>query len=488
MSTFDGIGPRRANRPPEAMPTQAPEWTAQSVQQPEVIDIPAAAEPVFEYRKPKQHSRRRQVVGGVAVIIGMLLVGVVGKTMLATQKVITRNAVGGAPALAGDVDPTKLKGEGDGRINLLLLGIGGAGHEGANLSDTMIVASIDPRTKDVAMLSLPRDLWVPIPGYGSAKINAAHAYGERKKNAGGGPALAKETVSKLLDIPIHYYGRIDFNGFKRGIDGIGGVNVVVEKDLYDPSYPADRGSGYNPFSIKAGARHLNGATALKYVRCRHGSCGNDFGRAARQQQVLLAFRDKVLSLSTLTNPAKLSGLIDLVGSSARTDMQLSEIRKLAELVKDIDPSKMTSKVLDNSPNGLLVSGNVNGAYVERPRSGNWDEIRQYVHGIFVDGYIKEEAAGIEIQNGTGRDGVAGAVSKMLKTYNYHVVKTSTAANQNYPKTIIYDYTGGKKPYTIGYLEARFKVKAQPATRQEGDSDIKIVVGADWRPSSVNIGR
>jgi polyisoprenyl-teichoic acid--peptidoglycan teichoic acid transferase len=468
-------GPRLVRRP--LVGTQ----TAQASNGPAIsAETQAPESVVFEYHKPKQISRRRQVLVGAGVIAGMLLVGVVGKTILATQKVITRNAVGGAPALAGEIDPTKLRGEGDGRINILMMGIGGSGHEGANLSDTLIVASIDPRTKDVAMLSLPRDLWVPIPGFGSGKINAAHAYGESRKVEGGGPALAKLTISKLLDLPIHYYARIDFNGFKKGIDAVGGVDVVVEKNLHDPQYPADKGWGFAPFSLKAGPQHLNGAMALRFARCRHGSCGNDFGRAARQQQLLVAFRDKVLSLPTLTSPSKMGALLDTVGSSARTDLQVSELWKLMEIMEGIDGSKVVSKVLDNSPDGLLVSGNIGGAYVELPRTGNWEEIRGYVHGIFADAYIKEEAAKIEVQNGTRREGLANTVAKLLKVYNYNVVKTATAANQDYPQTVIYDYSGGKKSYTLSYLENRFGVKAQRAEAVAGDPDIRIVVGANYK--------
>src|SRR5664279_3282734 len=151
-------------------------------------------------------------------------------------KHIIGKSSGGAPGLLGTVDLTKLKGEGDGRVNILVMGIGGAGHDGPNLSDTMMVMSLDPKTKDVAMLSIPRDLYVKIPGHGSGKINAANAY--------GGPALAEQVVENVIGVPIHYYAVMDFSGFKQAVDAVGGVDINVAAPLYDPEFPCDNDRGY----------------------------------------------------------------------------------------------------------------------------------------------------------------------------------------------------------------------------------------------------
>lgn len=469
----------RSNTSESAPAPELNTWEARPV-----LDVPTTNEPVFEYHKPlNRKSHRKQIALAGAGLAAFVLLFLGGKVMMATKKIITSNAGSSAPALAGEVDPTKLKGEGDGRINLLLMGIGGAGHEGPNLTDSMMVVSIDPRTKDVAMLSLPRDMWVPIPGYGSGKINAAHAYGESNKYPGGGPALAKLTVSKLFDMPIHYFARVDFAGFKKAVDAVNGVEVKVEKDIHDPLFPCDNEKGgYCRFDVTAGLRQMNGVMALRYARSRETT--SDFDRANRQQQIILALRQKALALSTLTNPTRISGLIDVVGSHARTDLQMSEIRKLAELAKDIDTTKVINKVLDTSPNGLLVDSNRGGAYVQVPKTGNYDQIREYVHSIFVDSYIKDEAATLEVQNGTRREGLAGTVAATLKNYNYNVVSTATAANQDHSKTIIYDYSGGKKPYTIRYLENRFKTKAVTAAPGPDDKQVKIILGADYKPTTL----
>lgn len=429
---------------------------------------------------------------GVLLVTALLVAVVAGvtiKAVMASQRIVTKNNGGGAPALQGDIDPTKLKGEGDGRINILLLGVGGGNHNGGTLSDTIMVASIDPVNKTVAMLSIPRDLYVKIPGYGYGKINTA--------NSAGGPELAKEVVGQVLDLPIHYYMQADFAGFKQAVDAVGGVDINNTTKLYDPEYPCDNDRGYCTFNLPIGQYHLDGQTALKFARCRHGSCGNDFGRAARQQQLLVALRDKALKASTLTNPVKLSGLIDSVGDHVRTDLQIKELQKLATIVKDIDISKATNKVLDNGPDGLLVSGD--GKYagagsILLPRAGDFDysEIQELAHSIFVDGYIEKEKAVISLENATAKDGFGGLVAKQLTAYSYDINEVTTAPETQATSTII-DYSNGKKPYTVKYLEDRFHVKAVRQTRPTlvdgttSDTDIVIIVGSDYRVTSAATG-
>lgn len=424
----------------------------------------------------------------IASVMGLFLLagGFFGiKLALAANQILSESTNSGAPALLGDVDPTMLAGEGDGRINILLLGVGDSGHEGGNLSDTMMVASLDPRTKDVAMLSIPRDLYVKIPGRGQQKINAANTYG---------PDVAKSVVSKMLDLPIHYYIQTDFSAFKQAIDAVGGVDIVVEEALRDQSYPCDKNPGRScGYYQAAGRHHMNGNQALKYVRCRKGNCGNDFGRAMRQQEVMIALREKATEASTLSNPVKLSKLIDAAGKNVKTDLSLNEIQKLALIAKDVNTSKIAKHVLNEGEEGLLMSGNgmfVGAGYILIPKAGafNFSEIQDLAHGIFADGYIKSEDAAIQVHNGTYVNGLAGLVAKTLKGRGYNVLEPMSADKQTYNKTLIYDYSGGKNPYTINYLEKRFKTKAVRATRPEGSvpqagektADIKIIVGSDFK--------
>lgn len=344
------------------------------------------------------------------------------------------------------------------------------------------------------MLSIPRDLYVKIPASSKSnaqygKINAANAY--------GGPELAARVVSNVIGVPIHYYILVDFSGFRSAIDAVGGIDIDVPTAIYDPSYPCDneRG-GYCPFRIAAGPQHMDGAVALRYARSRKTT--SDFDRAARQQLVISALRAKALELSTLTNPVKLTGLIDALGSHVKTDIQPKEITKLASLAKDIDTTKMPQKVLDTDSKDALLVGGVNiidgAGYIEVPKIGNFNytDIQDLVKNIFVDHYITDENALIEVQNGSGIPGAAGALVKSLQAAHYNV-GDPVNAEDHYTSTIIYDYTGGKKPYTVNYLEKRFNVKVQKGTAPTPTVDangaavpapqIRIIIGSDYKTSS-----
>jgi LCP family protein required for cell wall assembly len=333
-------------------------------------------------------------------------------------------------------------------------------------------------------LSIPRDLYVKIPGHGTGKINGA--------NSDGGPLLAEKVVSNIIGVPIHYYIQVDFSGFKQAIDAVGGVDVTVTKTLSDNFYPCDDTSknkfGYCPIYFKAGTQHLNGTKALQFARSRETT--SDFDRAARQQQVIIALRQKALEASTLTNPIALGSLIDAVGSHVKTDMQLSDMKKLALIAKEVDTTKVVTKVLSTGPEGLLVEDGpyvpTGFGYIEVPAAGtfNYADIRDLVKSIFTDHYITSEAARLEVQNGSGVSGVAGTVVKSLKAAHY-VVNDPLNAPDKYTKTVIYDYSGGKKPYTINYLEQRFGVKAQRATAPvmaDGSTppEIRIIIGSDYK--------
>ena len=455
-------------------------------------------EPVFVYHKPKRaRGGLLRAMRWLALVVLILVVSTVGwfgyKAVNAAQSIFAKSN-GGAPGLAGLLDVTKLKGEGDGRVNVLVLGIGGQGHEAPNLSDTMMVISFDPKTKDAAMLSIPRDLYVKIPSgtktreqYG--KINAANVY--------GGPELAAKTVANVIGVPIHYYVLIDFSGFRQAIDAVGGVDINVPTAIYDPDYPCDneRG-GYCALRIKAGLQHMDGTVALRYARSRKST--SDFDRAARQQLVIAALRQKALQLSTLTNPVKLSQLIDAVGSHIKTDIQANELNKMAAIVKDIDPAKMVQKVIDTDSKDALLVGGVNiiagAGYIEVPKIGNFNytDIQDFVKNVFADHYLIDENAKLEIQNGSGIPGMAGSVVKSLQAAHYNVGDPVNAPD-HYTATVIYDYTGGKKPYTLNYLEQRFKVKAQrmsaptPTVDANGVTvpapQIRIILGSNYKAIS-----
>jgi len=233
------------------------------------------------------------------------------------------------------------------RVNVLLLGIDERiSEQGPWRTDTMIVLTVDPATRTAGMLSIPRDLWVSIPGFEENRINTAHFLGDLQAYPGGGPALAKKTTQRNLGIPIHYYVRINFVGFEKVIDTIGGVDIDVPQDINDPKFP-DSGFGYDPLYIPAGQHHMDGRLALKYARTRHGS--SDFDRIRRQQQVIMAVHDRVMQLGLLPRLLpRLPQLVDSMSDAIQTDMPLGELWALGQLAREIDRDHIKGRAIDQS--------------------------------------------------------------------------------------------------------------------------------------------
>ena len=363
----------------------------------------------------------------------------------------------------------------------------GPGHQGGNLADSIIIASIDPFSKEMGMLSLPRDLWVTIPEYGENKINAAHAFGEDYDYPGGGVALMERTIEEALDIPIHYYVRIDFKGFTQAVNTVGGIEVVLDEPVYDPNF--DWEFGPNALNLPAGPNQLDGTTALLLSRAR-GASGigigvsrGDFGRSDRQRDILIALKDKVLSVGTFANPAKVASLISTAGSHARTNLQISEILRVYELISDIPSDKIVSYGLDNSPDNYLRSSvSSAGASIQVPKAGNFSEIRKFVQEIFTDGYIKSENASIDVLNGSRVAGSATEVSNLLQIYGYNVALIGDAPASSYSGNVIYDLSQGAKPFTKQLLQKRLDAQVLPANQLPSSvqslSDFVIIIGND----------
>ncbi len=392
-------------------------------------------------------------------------------------------------ATAGD---RPLEGESEGRINVLLLGIGGEAHEGGQLSDTIIVASIDPAKSKLGLLSLPRDLVVAIPGVGWQKINAAHAYGAASSpdTAGAGAALAKETIENTSGQEIHYYIKLDFEGFTKVVDALGGIRVDVPVAFTDASYP-DENFGYAPVHFDAGWQTFTGEQALKYVRSRHGTegQGTDFSRAARQQQILEALLARVSALSTLLNPNKLLALSDIIGTHIETDMELWQLLRLYDIGKNISTGAVTQVVLSNEAGGLLVADtNEEGTYLLRPRLGaaDFSEIQAAAQNILGSGAqasreIRDAGLRIAIQNGTAREGLAAATSQKLQTLPYRVTEVSNAEKQDYERTVIYKLSSQAKEEDISLIRQALNANVAPAVPDfllEVDADVVIIVGTD----------
>jgi LCP family protein required for cell wall assembly len=212
-----------------------------------------------------------------------------------------------------------------GRTNILLLGMGGEGHDGGDLTDSMLFISLNISSSSATIISIPRDIWVPSM---EAKINTAYHYGNERRT-GGGLALAKSAVSETLGVPVHYAIALDFQGFVKAIDALGGIDVMVEHTFDDYKYPIPgmetaipESARYEHIHFDAGLMHMDGTTALKFARSRHalGDEGTDFARGVRQAKIITSFRDKSLSTSTIFSSETLSNLKSSITSSIDSDI------------------------------------------------------------------------------------------------------------------------------------------------------------------------
>ncbi len=402
-------------------------------------------------------------------------------------------------------------GQQDDRINILLLGIGGPGHDGAYLSDTNIILSIKPSTKQVSMVSVPRDLSVKIPGHGVRKINNANAFGEAAQSGNGGE-YARKIFEETFGISIPYYARVDFTAFKELIDAIGGVNLDVERSFVDSSYPGENDS-YQTVIFDAGPQHMNGDRALIFSRSRHGSNGegSDFARAKRQQMVLAAFKKKLLSTETFLNPLTLQKIVSSLSQHIVTNVDFGQMMFLASFAKEINTDQIKTLVLDDSPNGFLKSIiGEGGAYLLVPKTGNFSDIETSINTIFDSTttpalYTPTEtktnapsmtipSARIDIQNGTWRAGLAASKKQDLEKDGVFISNLANSAkrpianttiyivNKNVPDKVITTLAAKlKAPFTtnlpewlkIAYTEANTSTEARPP-----EPDIVIMLGED----------
>jgi LCP family protein required for cell wall assembly len=403
---------------------------------------------------------------------------------------------GSSAALNDQVDPSLLKAEGDGRINILLTGRGGDGHDGADLTDTILIASIDPIGNTAGLVSIPRDLWVSTSSGGSSKINAVYAQAKNnalRKNAknvkaaeeAGIKALQKKS-KEILGISIHYYAAVDFTAFKLAVDTVGGVdievpeNLAVKEKLWDPSI----GKNYY-LNVPAGKQHFDGQRALFFARSRHTSTRGDFDRAERQRLFIAALSQEVLSAGTYTNPVKISKLMDDFGDHVATDMSINDAVRLAQIGKRIG-GKFDSVDLADPLKPLVKTGMINGQSVVMPAAGNTDysDIQALIRTRFKDGYIAKENATVMVLNGTTMPGLASQKAEVLKGYGYNVTTVADAPSSSYTETVIVDLnkSNQKKPYTKNYLEKRFDVKATTKlpdqTIQPGTANFVIILGSN----------
>lgn len=226
------------------------------------------------------------------------------------------------------------------RVNVLVMGIDQRPVENASYAntDSLILLTMNPISKTAGMMSIPRDLWVNLANHGQDRINTAMA--------SGGAVYAMQEVGKALGVPVHHYVRVNFTALQKLVDLIGGIDVYVDQDINDQQYP-DMNYHYDPFVISAGLHHMDGATALKYARTRHNT--SDFYRMRRQQQIILAVRDRALSINALPNlAANASEIMGTMAGAVVSDLSVPEMAQLALAAKEIPAENISKAVLDEN--------------------------------------------------------------------------------------------------------------------------------------------
>lgn len=430
----------------------------------------------------------------VALVLGLLtLKGVYGNVQSGhpiSVKQIFMQAVGNG-----------LETDGLGHTNILLLGVGGEGHDGENLTDTMIVATLDDSQNTVTMVSLPRDLYVDNErvGWGGRLNGIYELIYEEAEDPVDAEAVLEEQIEEIMGIDIQYYAKIDFAGFKEIVDAVGGITVDVTEVIADDFYPADPDSSrtYDPFYLSTGTHTFDGETALKYVRSRHNT--SDFSRAARQQEVLQALKDQALSLGVLTSPSKVKDVYFAISNNFETNLSLTELLSLADFASDLEKDSIQSAVISDAAyetGGFLYTPEreEGDPYYLVPFAGDFSEFAQFAQVFLYHPELSKDAVPIRILNGTKTESLAGLTKMMLVRYGFNVESYGNADDKDLERTQIYilpqsSNTEASKAEQVKVentakllpllIDGEISADIAPSLAADSNAEIVIVLGADF---------
>ena len=376
--------------------------------------------------------------------------------------------------------------DGKSRVTILILGLDYSDWRGGETphSDTMILFSVDPITNTASMLSIPRDLWVNIPGFDYGRINEAYFNGEAYNLPGGGAELARQTVEQFIGVPVQYYAVIGFDAFIEFIDEIGGV--IVNPDQY---VKIEKFGGGNEQILEPGKMYtLDGALALSYARERHTE-GGDVDRASRQQEVILAVKHRILKYENLPNLiAKAPALYQDISSGISTNLNLKEAIQLGLLVLQFDTSNIKKGIINYDM--VIPASSPDGESILKPIP---DKIRILRDELFANGgsgapiavpsenstLVKDEAATVVIWDGSNQGGLGDRTSTYLQSQGINILQVADAG-EYYPATKIEIFNG--KPYTVDFLAQTMNVASANIWNTYDPNagvDIRVTLGGDW---------
>lgn len=463
------------------------------------IDVDTDQKPKKRRRLPSKKTVKRIVIAFVIIVV--LVFGYIGiKALIASGRVFKGNLfdlLGSGQALKADQY---------GRSNILVFGTSeddGPDHGGANLTDSIMIVSLDQKNKNAGMISVPRDLWVD---YGTAcnsgyagRINEVYTcFSDEGADEKKGAEALMKNVSENFGIEIQYYAHVNYGVVRQSVDAVGGVDVVIEsadpRGVLDRNFDWDCPGGRNTcFNVKYpnGPVHLNGKQALYLARARgagppgtiagqtYGLPQANFDREKNQQKILTALKAKATSAGTLSNPIAVTNLIDSMGDNVRTNFNGGEIKTLINLGKDIPTDKIKSVSLVEPDNEVVMTGSVGGQSVVIPVGGEgaFAAVQSYVRQKL--NALSGESAVIDVLNGSDGFGVATAKAEELRAAGLTVEKVGDAPAGNYAPMQWYDMSKGKQTKTSAKLKQLLGVDAAGTTLPSGvqsSADFVIIVG------------
>jgi LCP family protein required for cell wall assembly len=361
-------------------------------------------------------------------------------------------------------------------VHILLMGLDSTRNLRGQNTDVIIVAIVNKDTKHVSLLSIPRDLWVYIPNHGWSRINVAHKYGYRTDYPGGGPGLLGDTILMNLGIPIDHWVRVDIQGFARVVDALGGVEMTVACPV-NLRYMAPTTEGEEENILEPGVYHMDGTTALRYVRTRRD--GTDFDRARRQHQFLKAMWDQAKGADIIP---KIPQLWSALQDSYQTGLTLGDVLSLAPLALELRPERVRSRYI--GPNQTKDWRIHDGNRVLLPRYDRIQELvaRLYIPPSAATDELANEKAGIQVRNGTYRHQLAKIGADQLRWYGLTIVDTGLADSPEYKQTKIIVFAD--KPKALELLVEVLDVKPENVIHQPDPNqpaDILVILGEDYDP-------
>jgi LCP family protein required for cell wall assembly len=483
-------------RAPQLRPTQNIEQTS-SAKPYEPLDLSLSDQ---KRRTKSKWTRKRKIL--TSFLVAFLIFGGFGawygsKLVGNLDKVFHGNVFSDANALFVS---TKLKGESQGRVNILLAGDSAddPGHAGSDLTDSIMVVSIDTQNHTGFMLSVPRDLWVDIPGWSHQKINAANDIANFSQSGypKGGMGQLEEIVQTDLGIPIDYYGLIDYSAFKDSVNAVGGITIDIQS-----SDPRGLFDAYTNLKLPNGEDALNGQQALDLARARgdngagdtsYGFPDSDFDRTQHQRQMLVALAQKAKTVGVIANPIRVSQLFNAFGNNIHTDLNLGDVLRLGQITKGMNVSNLQSLTYSDSGQNALLTNYVDpssGQDALIPSAGvdDFSQIQQYYKQLTSTNPVVREGPTVAVLNGSNTDGLARQEATILTADGFNVVAT-TDANNEYNSSMIVDLSNGTKPNSKKLLQTLLpkdttitsstSTSAEAKEAQNYNANFAIILGDD----------